>query len=124
MKQRPFRDSKAVLVFNGAQVLIGIMRSLNAVSEFSGGNLQSISYACAGHYISSGGYYYRYIHENVEVGTEDIGSLQIKEYDRLCGEENRKYRTVRDMAHKRKARRPKPKFNKINTDNDEDTKRL
>lgn len=122
MKQRPFRESKAVLVFNGAQVLIGIMRSLNAASEFSGGNLQSISYACAGHYISSGGYYYRFIHENVEVGIEDIGSLQIREYDRLCGGEDRKYHTVRDMAQRRKARRPK--FNQINTENDEDTKGL
>ncbi|RHH14389.1 hypothetical protein DW228_06205 [Bacteroides fragilis] len=109
MKNSPFRKSKAVLIFNGAQVLIGILRSLNAASEYSGGNLQSISYACAGTYISSGGYYYRYIHENIEVGLEDIDSLRLKEYDRLCGENDRKYRSVRDMAHKRKARHSKKK---------------
>lgn len=119
----PFRKSKAVLVFNGAQVLIGIMRSLNTVAEYSGGNLQSISYACAGLYISSGGYYYRYINENIEVGLEDIGSLQLKEYDRLCGENERKYRSVRDMAHKRKARQSKKKEIKLCTD-DEKEKRL
>lgn len=109
MKNDLFRESKAVLVFNGAQVLIGIMRSLNTVAEYSGGNLQSISYACTGLYISSGGYYYRGIDENIEIGIEDIGSLQLKEYDRLCGENYRKYRTVRDMAHKRKAHHSKKK---------------
>lgn len=98
-----------ILIFNGAQTLIGVVRSLNAAADYSGGNLQSISYACAGLYISSGGYYYRFIHQNVEVGIEDIGSLQLKEYDRLCGEDGRKYRTVREMAHKRKARHPKQK---------------
>ena len=98
----PFKDSKAVLVFNGAQVLIGIMRSLNTATEYSGGNLQSVSYACSGRYISTGGYYYRFMDEKVELALEDIGTLQLKDYDRLCGEDNRHYRSVRDMARRRK----------------------
>ena len=76
MMKKPFKDSKLVLVFNGAQVLIGILRSLNTTAEYSGGNLQSISFACTGLYISTGGYYYRYANENVEVSLEDIGALQ------------------------------------------------
>ena len=112
MMKSPFKDSKAVLVFNGAQVLVGIMRSLNTVTEYSGGNLQSVSYACSGRYISTGGYYYRFINENVELSLEDIGTLQLKEYDRLCGYDDRRYRSVRDMAQRRKVHHFKNKTKK------------
>lgn len=98
-----FKASKTVLIFNGAQVLVGIMRSLNTATEYSGGNLQSLSYACSGRYISTGGYYYRFISEDVEITLEDIGTLRLKDYDRLCGDDSRNYRSVREMAHKRKA---------------------
>lgn len=45
----PFLPSKQLLVFNGAYVLIAVVRSLHSAADFSGINLQSISFSCIGH---------------------------------------------------------------------------
>lgn len=44
----PFLPSKQLLVFNGAYVLIAVVRSLHSAADFSGINLQSISFSCTG----------------------------------------------------------------------------
>lgn len=92
-----------VLVFNGAQLLIAVTRSLHSAAELTKGNLQAISFCCTGKYISSGGLYFRHLHANVEIEMSDLGVLQLQEYDDLCGEK-RAYYTVRQMAQKRARR--------------------
>lgn len=100
MRNSAFNTPKAVLVFNGSQVLIAITRSLHSAAELTGGNLQSISFCCTGKYASSGGFYYRHIHPNVEIELSDLGTLQLKEYDKMCGEK-RVYYSAKQMARKR-----------------------
>lgn len=100
MKNSAFNSPKAVLVFNGSQILIAIARSLHSATELTGGNLQSISFCCTGKYASSGGFYYRHIHPNVEIELSDLGTLQLKEYDQMCGEK-RVYYSAKQMARKR-----------------------
>lgn len=100
MRNSAFNRPKAVLVFNGSQVLIAIARSLHSAAELTGGNLQSISFCCTGKYASSGGFYYRHIHPNVEIELSDLGTLQLKEYDKMCGEK-RVYYSAKQMARKR-----------------------
>lgn len=100
MKNSAFNSPKAVLVFNGSQILIAIARSLHSAAELTGGNLQSISFCCTGKYASSGGFYYRHIHPNVEIELSDLGTLQLKEYDQMCGEK-RVYYSAKQMARKR-----------------------
>ena len=92
------KEPKQVLVFNAAQVLIAITRSVRSAYELTGGNLQAISFACTGRFISTGGFYF-----------SDIGNLKLSDYDQLCGV-TRKYHSVRKMAHNREAR-----INKIKT---------
>lgn len=104
MKNSGFlRDAKQVLVFNGAQVLIGIERSVRSTYELTNGNLQAISFACTGRLVSTGGFYFRHVHPSIEIEMSDIGTLKLQDYDKMCGV-NRKYHTVREMAHKRDAR--------------------
>lgn len=103
MKNSPFKKPKQVLVFNGAQVLIAVFRSLNTASEISGGNLQAISFSCTGRYISTGGFYYRHLHPNIEIEMADLDNLKLPDYDRMCGAD-RKYHTVKKMAKKRKGK--------------------
>lgn len=98
----PFLPSKQVLVFNGAYVLIAIVRSVHGASEFSGINLQAISFACTGKYVATGGFYFRHTHPDVEIEISDIDQLKLQEYDRLCGF-SRRYFSTREMAHKRQA---------------------
>lgn len=53
----------------------------------------NISKVCNGQLISLGNYYFRYIDEEVELELTDIGSLQLEEYDKLCGIERAVYAT-------------------------------
>ncbi|NDV80812.1 hypothetical protein [Bacteroides sp. 51] len=92
-----YKKAKHVLVFNGAQVLIAIVRSLRSASELTGGNTQAISFVCTGKYISTGGFYFRHLHPDILIEISDLNTLKIQEYDKMCGEE-RKYHTIREMA--------------------------
>lgn len=103
------KEPKQVLVFNAAQVLIEITRSVRSAYELTGGNLQAISFACTGRFISTGGFYFRHVSPHVEIEMSDIGNLKLPDYDQLCGV-TRKYHSVRKMAHNREAR-----INKIKT---------
>lgn len=100
MTKNTFNRPKAVLVFNGPQVLVAITRSLHSAAELTGGNLQSISFCCTGKYACSGGLYYRHIHPDIEIEVSDLGTLQLKEYDTMCGE-NRIYYSIKQMARKK-----------------------
>lgn len=100
MSKGPYKDAKKVLVFNGVRVLVAIIRSLQTTSELSGKSAQSISMACTGKYISTGGFYFRHANKNVEIEEDDIDKLTLDEYDTLCGNV-RKYHPVREMAHKK-----------------------
>lgn len=62
----PFLPSKQLLVFNGAYVLIAVVRSLHSAADFSGINLQSISFSCIG--IELG---------NAQNGTVDLGRFSL-----------------------------------------------
>ncbi len=103
MRKSKFKRPKMVLIFNGAQLLIAVTRSLHSAAELTKGNLQAISFCCTGKYISSGGLYFRHLHPDVEIEMSDLGVLLLPDYDDLCGEK-RAYYTVRQMAHKRARR--------------------
>lgn len=110
MRKSRFKQPKNVLIFNGARTLISITRSLQAASLLTGGNLQAISFCCLGRYISTGGFYYRHIHPDIEIDLTDLNdSLNLEEYDRMCGEK-RRYHTVREMARRRIALEDKRKL--------------
>ena len=111
MRRSNFKRPKTVLVFNRAQVLVAVIRSLHSAAELRKGNLQAISFCCTGKYVCSGGLYFRHLHPDVEVGPDDLDNLQLREYDALCGEK-RTYYSVRQMARKRVSRQKK-------NDNDE-----
>ena len=100
MRRSTFKRPKMVLIFNGAQVLVAITRSLHSAAELTKGNLQAISFCCTGKYVCSGGLYFRHLHPDVEIELSDLGTLMLKDYDILCGEKHTYY-PVRKMAHKR-----------------------
>lgn len=70
-----------VLIFNGAQVLVAVTRSLHSAAELTKGNLQAISFCCTGKYVCSGGLYFRHLHPDVEIELADLGTLMLKDYD-------------------------------------------
>ena len=91
-----FRKPKPVLVFNKSQILIAVTRSVRTTAEFSHSSLQSISFCCNGHFISAGGYYFRFINDKILIEISDIDTLKLPDYDRMCGEQ-RAYHTKKMM---------------------------
>lgn len=116
MKRSPFHKPKQVLVFNGAYVLIGILRSIRSAADHAGTHAQAISLACSGDNVTSGAFYYRYIHPNVEIELADLDSLKLQEYDKMC-EVDRKYISTREMARRRKVMEKSRKSNFNNNNN-------
>jgi hypothetical protein len=91
-KKQNYTDAKNVLIFNiSRQLLIAVVRSLNSAAKLTEGNLQAISFACTGKYIASGGYYFRYVHPDIEININSLNVLKLKEYDRMCGEKREYY---------------------------------
>ena len=97
-----FEQPKRLLIFDQLKKLIFVSSSLSNVSNVKFSNIQSISAACTGRTISSGGWYFRYANPNVEIEvSKDVGILDVEEYDDLCNE-NRRYHTSSEMARRRK----------------------
>lgn len=97
MRKSVFKEPRKVLIFNGAGVLVAVVRSLHSAAQLTCGNIQAISFNCCGKYISTGGYYFRHLHPDVIIEVDDLDNLKISEYDKLCGEK-RRYHTVRKLA--------------------------
>lgn len=64
-----------VLIFNGAQVLVAVTRSLHSAAELTKGNLQAISFCCTGieplEYLS-----FVYLMEKSAIVLTDSGGIQ------------------------------------------------
>ena len=82
---------KRVLVFNPNKILIAIFHSNFQTARAFGMHTQSVHYACNGRMISSHGLYFRYEDENVKIGSNNLGTMDLKNYDSLCGKEFRYY---------------------------------
>lgn len=82
---------KRVLVFNPNKTFIAIFSSNFQTARAFGMHTQSIHYACNGKVIASHGLYFRYEDESVEIEESDLGTLDLKEYDKMCGKEFKYY---------------------------------
>ena len=105
-----------MLIFNGARVLVAIVRSLHCAAELTHENKSAIHNCCTGKSVRSGVYYYRQLHPDIPLDMNDLDNLTLKEYDDLCGIK-RKYISTRKMAHiRRRVRdRQREKMPKMST---------
>ena len=86
---------KRILVFNPLKRLIAIFQSSLAAAKAFDIRPTSIHYVCTGECISSHNLYFRHLQDDVEVTFEDLGTLRLEEYDKLCGVERKYYSTKR-----------------------------
>ena len=98
MRRSKFKRPCKVLIFNGARVLVAIVRSLHCAAELTHENKSAIHNCCTGKSVRSGVYYYRQLHPDILLEMDDLDNLTLKEYDDLCGVK-RKYISTRKMAH-------------------------
>lgn len=90
---RNYNLSKKILVFNPEKRLIIIGKSTQSIARALNLRPQSISFAATGKMISTGGYYFRYIPEAIEIEISDIGELNLLDFDQLCGIERKVFKT-------------------------------
>lgn len=61
--------------------------------------------------MSSQGFYFRHLPDDIEVTLEDLGKLKIDEYDKLCGVKRKLYpnrsMSRKGMKYKRSVYKPK-----------------
>ena len=100
MRRSKFRRPNKVLIFNGARILVAVVRSLCSAAELTNNRASAVHNCCTGKTVRSGLYYYRQLHPDVLIEMDDLDSLTLEEYDNLCCAE-RKYITTRKMAHLR-----------------------
>lgn len=103
-------SAKRVLIFNPLKRLVGIHQSAFAIAKANDWNLSSIRSACSGKIISYKKLYFRYLNDDIEVGLDDLGVLDLEEYDKLCETPRKTYAnskmTRKDMKY---TKRPKQK---------------
>ena len=98
MRRSKFKRPCKVLIFNGARILVAIVRSLHCAAELTHENKSAIHNCCTGKSVRSGAYYYRQLHPDILLEMDDLDNLTLKEYDDLCGVK-RKYISTQKMAH-------------------------
>ncbi len=84
-----------ILVFNPLKRLVAIFQSSFSAARAFGIRPQSIHYASTGVCISCNNLYFRHLKDDIEVTIEDLGTLRLEEYDKLCGVERKYYKTQR-----------------------------
>ena len=109
MRKSKFRRPQTILIFNGARVLIAIVRSLNSAAELTHTLPASIYNCCIGKNVRSGVYYYRQLHPDILIDLSDLDNLKLEEYDSLCGAQ-RKYISTKEMARIRQRAKAKRKL--------------
>jgi hypothetical protein len=98
MKEIKHNPNK-VLAFSASKRLVAIFHSQKEVAKALKATPQSIHYACSGQTISCQKMYFRQWSDNIEIEWGDLGTLNLKEYDELCGVERKVYPT-RKMSRK------------------------
>lgn len=94
-------SNNRILVFNPTKRLVAICHSSFAASRMFKVSVQRISWACNGKQISTAGFYFRELKDDIEVTFDDFGVLSVCEYDKLCGVERVVFKTNR-MTNKGK----------------------
>ena len=106
MRRSKFRRPRTILIFNGARVLVAIIRSLRCAAELTKDSRSAIRNCCVGKSRRSGIFYYRQLHPDIMVDLSDLDNLKLEEYDSLCGVQ-RKYISTKEMARIRQRAKAK-----------------
>ena len=91
------KNHKIILVFNPLKRLVAIYKSVSAAAISFKTPAQNICSATSGANISCCGYYFRKLSDKIEITLDDLGVLNLEEYDQMCGVKRTYYQT-KDMS--------------------------
>lgn len=104
-------EPRQIMIFDSNRILLSIAPSITKAAKMLSISPGNISKACNGQLIATGNYYFRYIYDEIELEFSDFGTLQLEEYDKLCGIDRKIYATS-------KMNRKNWKYNKNHKDNE------
>lgn len=96
---RIYKAENKILVFNPLKRLVAICQSGYAAARLFKVSPQRVNAACHGLQISAAGLYFRELQNDIEVTFDDLGTLDVREYDDLCGVQRKVFKT-KDMSKK------------------------
>lgn len=94
-----YRSERQILVFNPLKRLVAICLSGFAAARMCKVSPQRVQAACNGTQVATAGFYFRELKSDIEVTFEDLGTLDVREYDKLCGVERKVFKT-KSMTNK------------------------
>lgn len=107
-------NSKRVLIFNPLKRLVNVAQSAFAIAKANDWSVSSIRAACSGAMISYRKLYFRYLDDNIEISMEDLGTLTLEDYDKLCGIERKMYKdktmSRNDMKYNKRPKERSPYY--------------
>lgn len=80
-------ETPKVLAFNSEQKLFAIFVSAYIASRSLNVRKQFLVKVCEGKQITTNKLYFRYLKDDIEITSDDIGHLKLQEYDKLCNKE-------------------------------------
>lgn len=90
--------ARRVLVFNSLKRFVAVFGSQVQAAKAFGVKSPSLKAACDGKSISCKGYYFRWWDDMIEIDiNKEFGTLNLMDYDELCGETSRKYYATKAM---------------------------
>ena len=88
-----FKAPLRVLLFDSSLRLIGIFQSYSATEKATGIKHQMLLKCCNGQTISSKGFYFREVPDNIIVDIDDLNKLTLLDFDSQMGQNRRIYAT-------------------------------
>ena len=85
------KEPKKILVFNSLKRFVGFFRSERAAAKAFGTYPQSIHYSATGKCVSCCGHYFRVLPESLDLTLEQCLSLDLLNFDKMCGVERKLY---------------------------------
>lgn len=86
-------QSTTLAAFDNTYMLVAIFRSVSEAAKMTGALRQSLIKAAYGDIISVKGRYWRAVPSDMEIEPDDIGKLNIFEFDSMVGQDRRIYGT-------------------------------
>ena len=91
------KSTRRVLVFNPVKKLVAVYQSVTSAARTFQTTPTNVHFACVGKSISCCNLYFRHLSDDVEITLDDLGTLKLEDYDKLCGV-TRKYYPTKSMG--------------------------
>ena len=93
MTQETNNTPTTIVAFDASYILVAIFKSISEAATLTGALRQSLIKAAYGEIISVNGRYWRVVPQDFQIEPDDIGQLNLFDFDAAIGEDRKIYTT-------------------------------